>query len=94
MMCYEDVPHMLDCFVALFFLFQPKNGEPVVRWFVDPNKPLQFNKDFLAKAGSNTSANELKTPDDWPTPEFKCVLRELNLHICCYGGNDFEPKEG
>ena len=66
----------------------------MVRWYTEMQALPDINFSFLTKPISNTSANELKTPAGWPKPEFKCVLREINIDLCFYGGYDFNTNKG
>ncbi|KAL8589726.1 hypothetical protein ACOMHN_027234 [Nucella lapillus] len=70
----------------------PKDGKPVVRFYASPE---DFpNLGTLPKAETNSCVGDLKTPPGWPVPEFKCVLRKLNLDICIYDGYDFGTNKG
>ncbi|KAK7104658.1 autophagy-related protein 2 homolog A-like isoform X2 [Littorina saxatilis] len=72
----------------------PREGEPpVVRWYTTGEQTLRVNKDFLARSTASTASNDLKTPADYPTPQFKTVIREWNIDVAFYGGNDFDLPE-
>ena len=80
---------ILDCCICV--ILQPRAGEPpLVRWYLEGERTLKINKNFLARSTTSTAFHDLKTPPDYPTPAFRTVVREWNLDVSFYGGNDFE----